>query len=186
MLGVSTPPQTLTLSTNGPLTITSIATRSPFAQTNNCGKSLSASGTCTVKVIFTPKTLGTQDGTLTVSDNGAGSPQTASLSGTGVQPAVMLSSTGQTFATQVVFTTSKAKTVKLTNSGSETLSITGIKITGPFHQTNTCGTGMAPGDNCTISATFGPTAKGPVSGSVSIMDNAPGSPQKLALTGTGT
>ncbi|MDR3748206.1 MAG: hypothetical protein P4M04_08670 [Acidobacteriota bacterium] len=36
-------------------------------------------------MVFTPTTTGTRTGTLTVSDNGPGSPQTASLTGVGVQ-----------------------------------------------------------------------------------------------------
>jgi hypothetical protein len=43
-----------------------------------------------------------------------------------------------------------------------------------------------PGAKCTISVAFKPTTIGTLTGSVSATDNAPGSPQKLALRGTGT
>jgi hypothetical protein len=101
-------------------------------------------------------------------------------------PTVRLSPTSLTFSTQVVFTASKAKTVKLSNTGLGVLTIKSIAMTGLFSQTHTCGTTVNPGGSCTISVTFKPTTIGTLTGSVSVTDNAPGSPQKLALKGTGT
>jgi hypothetical protein len=101
-------------------------------------------------------------------------------------PAVKLSPTSLTFPTQVVFTTSKAKTVTLTNTGLGILNIKSIAVSGPFAQTNTCGTTVASGASCTFTVTFKPTTIGTLTGSVSLTDNAPASPQKIALTGIGT
>ena len=70
------------------------------------------------------------------------------------------------------------------------MSLTSIALTGAnagdFAQTNTCGSSVAAGGNCTISVTFDPTASGSRSASVSFTDNASGSPQSLNLSGTGT
>src|SRR5439155_6165936 len=55
---------------------------------------------------------------------------------------------------------------------------------GDFMQTNTCGTSVAAGANCTISVTFTPTATGIRTGAVTITDNIAGSPQTISLTGT--
>ena len=101
-------------------------------------------------------------------------------------PAVRLSPASLTFPDQVVFTTSKAKTVTLTNTGLGVLNIKSITVTGPFAQTNNCGTTVNPSASCTISVTFKPKTIGTLTGSVSITDNAPASPQKITLTGTGT
>ena len=101
-------------------------------------------------------------------------------------PAVRLSPASLTFPDQVVFTTSKAKMVTLTNTGVGVLNIKSITVTGPFAQTNNCGTTVNPNASCTISVTFKPKTIGTVTGSVSIRDNAPASPQKITLTGTGT
>jgi hypothetical protein len=76
------------------------------------------------------------------------------------------------------------QTVTLTNTGIDPLTITGLAITGDFTQTNTCGASVAAGASCTISVTFTPTAPGTRTGTVSITDNAPGSPQIVSLTGT--
>jgi hypothetical protein len=56
---------------------------------------------------------------------------------------------------------------------------------GDFAQTNICGSTVAMGANCTINATFTPTAAGSRNASVSISDNASGSPQTISLSGTG-
>jgi hypothetical protein len=80
--------------------------------------------------------------------------------------------------------------VTLTNTGSVTLNISGITITGTdsgdFVQTNTCDSSVAAGKQCTISVTFQPKAKGTRSAAVSISDDGGGSPQKVPLSGTGT
>jgi chitodextrinase len=66
------------------LTINSIAVTGDFVQTNNCGASLAANANCSINVSFKPTAAGSRTGTFTVTDNASNSPQTASLSGTGV------------------------------------------------------------------------------------------------------
>ena len=58
-----------------------------FQQTNNCGSSLVAGGNCSIDVTFAPTATGSRSATLDISDNAAGSPQSANLAGTGVPPA---------------------------------------------------------------------------------------------------
>jgi len=104
-------------------------------------------------------------------------------------PAVSLSPTSLTFGSQNVGTTSLAQNVTLTNTGNAALSVASVGLTGTdpgdFSQTNACGSGVAAGANCSISVTFAPTAAGSRSASVSIADNASGSPQTISLSGTG-
>lgn len=100
-------------------------------------------------------------------------------------PAVTLSPSSLTFSSQIVGTTSAVQSVTLTNSGTATLSITSISVTGDFAETNACGNSVSAGSNCTVNVTFTPTATGSRSGSVSIVDNASGSPHTVNLTGTG-
>ncbi|MGW4143808.1 carbohydrate-binding protein [Streptomyces mirabilis] len=81
--------------------------------------------------------------------------------GSGSPSATLTASPGSlTFADQAVNTTSAAQSVTVTNSGAATASITGVTAGGDFAQTNTCGTALAAGANCTVSVTFGPTASG--------------------------
>ena len=180
---------TLTNTGNGPLTIRSIsvtgANNRDFAEMNNCGTSVASHGNCKITVTFRPSLTGKRTAAVSIRDNAPGSPQSVPLSGVGVLPAVTFSPTSLTFPDQVVFTTSKAKTVKLTNTGLGVLIVKSIAVTGSFSQTNTCTT-VNPGASCTMSVTFRPKTIGTLTGSVSVADNAPGSPQKVGLKGTGT
>jgi len=89
-VGTTSTPQTLTVTNSGPgqLTITavSIAGTNPgdFSQTNNCVAILPVNGTCTVTVKFQPTATGSRVAAITVTDNGSGSPQSATVSGTGM------------------------------------------------------------------------------------------------------
>jgi hypothetical protein len=56
---------------------------SSFGQTNNCGTSLAAGGTCTISVTFTPASAGSLSAAISVADNAAGSPHSAVVTGTG-------------------------------------------------------------------------------------------------------
>ena len=89
------------------------------------------------------------------------------------------------FANQVLDTTSAGQTIALTNTGNSALSLKGIDINGDFAQTNTCGAVLLPGASCTFTVTFTPTAPGTRTGTLSIIDNAPGSPQRAILSGAG-
>ncbi len=99
---------------------------------------------------------------------------------------VSLSPASLTFGTTLVGTASAAQNVILKNTGSAALRITSIAATGDFAQTNNCRNRVKPGNRCTISVTFRPNAGGTRQGSLTISDNAPGSPQQVSLAGTGT
>ena len=189
----------MTLSNTGtsPLTISSIAiggtNPGDFGQTNNCPISpstLAASASCTINITFTPTAAGSRSASLAVSDNATGSPQTASLSGTGVTATATLSPTSLTFSSQNVGTTSAAQAVTLSNTGSAALSISSIAFTGTnstdFAQTNNCGSSLAASASCTINVTFTPAATGSRTATLTANDSASGSPQTASLSGTGT
>ena len=160
------------------------ADASDFSLKNACGSSLVPGASCKVSVTFTPAAGGSRTASVSVSDSAPGSPQSMSLSGTGLGPIANLSSDKLTFASQIVGTTSAAQVVTLTNMGSSPLNITGIAASGDFEETNTCNTSLGPGSNCQISVTFTPKAAGSLVGAVTITDDAAGSPQMIALSGT--
>ena len=108
------------------------------------------------------------------------------LAGVGVLPAVTFSPARLTFPTQLIFTTSPAQPITLTNNGLGTLLISKIAVAGAFAQTNNCPNSLGSGNYCTIQVRFHPKTKGVQNGAVSVTDNAPGSPQNVPLTGTGT
>jgi Abnormal spindle-like microcephaly-assoc'd, ASPM-SPD-2-Hydin/Beta-propeller repeat len=91
-----------------------------------------------------------------------------------------------TFPAQLVTTPSATMPVTLTNNGNATLNIASIAASGDFSQSNTCGTSVAAGMTCTITVTFTPTTAGNRTGTISVSDDANGSPQTIPLSGTGT
>ncbi len=83
---------------------------------------------------------------------------------------------------------STTKTVTLTNSGTEALSVSGISVAG----TGFTASGphlpisLAAGESTSISAVFKPTAGKADTGTIKITSNAAESPSLVALSGTGT
>jgi Pectate lyase superfamily protein/F5/8 type C domain/Abnormal spindle-like microcephaly-assoc'd, ASPM-SPD-2-Hydin len=333
--GSTSAAQTVTVSNPGSsaASVSSVSVSGPFSQTNTCGSSIAAGGSCAVSVKFAPTSGGSQTGAVSVATSAPGSPLAVALSGTGVtsttnlaqgQPAtasssyqtfvasnvtdgnastywestdgagypqtitvdlgsvqsigsltldlppssawatrtetlsVLGSSNGSTFSqlvgsagytfnpstgntvtislpsgtsaryVQLSFTgntgwsaaqlsefevfpgggssspgnltaspsslsfgstavgATSTSTVTVSNSGSAAVSMASVGVTGPFSETNNCGTSLAAGASCTVSVTFAPTAAGSASGTLSVNSSAPGSPLTVALSGTGT
>ena len=84
---------TLTNTGSAALSIASIAftgaNAADFTQVNTCGASLAAGGGCTVAILFMPSAIGARGTSLVITDNASGSPQSISLSGTGVHDVVL-------------------------------------------------------------------------------------------------
>jgi hypothetical protein len=179
---------TLTNTGNEAVAISNISATPPFLEGNDCPSSLPAGGNCKIQVKFRPMTKGPSEGKLSVKDDAQGSPQTVPLLGTGT--IVQLSASSINFGNQKVGTKSPAVPVQLTNLGSTNLSISQIAITGAdpedFAETNNCGNSVPAGGSCTIKIRFEPTATGQRSASLAVSDDGGGSPQMVALTGTGT
>jgi VCBS repeat-containing protein len=97
-----------------------------------------------------------------------------------------LDPTTLSFATQNTGSTSAAKNLTLKNTGTGTVSISSIAVTGVFFQSNGCGTSLAPGASCTISVTFTPVADGVTTGTLTVSDTTTTSPHTVSLSGTGT
>ena len=204
-MSTTSAPQGITLTNNGPaaVTISSIAVTGAnpgdFAQTNNCPVSpatLAVSGFCTINVTFTPSAASLRSAAITITDNGAGSPQSVSVSGTGTavpSTVTLVPPSSVSFPNQTVATTSAAQTITATNSGPNTLAISSIAVTGTnpgdFAQTNNCPVSpatLAVSGFCTISVTFTPTAASLRSAAIMITDNGAGTPQSVSVSGTGT
>jgi FG-GAP-like repeat/Abnormal spindle-like microcephaly-assoc'd, ASPM-SPD-2-Hydin len=92
-----------------------------------------------------------------------------------------------TFPTQLLGTTSAPLTATLTNTGTSALTISSVSYSGkPFKVQTTCKGSIAPGGNCSITATFTAQVAGVVTGTVTIKDSASTKPQVVELVGTGT
>jgi hypothetical protein len=86
LTGSTSAAQTVTVSNpnSSAVSVSQLAVTGPFGQTNTCGASIPANGSCTVSVTFTPTTTGSASGSLSVASSATGSPLTVALSGTGI------------------------------------------------------------------------------------------------------
>ncbi len=189
-VGSSSAAKTVTMTNTGTAsaTISAISVSGVYSQTNNCGGSVIAGGSCTVNVTFSPTATGAASGTLTVASNATNPSLTAALTGTGVTAGtatLTASPTSVAFGNQSVGSTSAATNVTITNTGTASATISGVTVSGAFAQTNTCTT-IAAGGTCTVSVTFAPTATGAASGTLTVSSNATNPSLTVALTGTGT
>ena len=128
---------------------------------------------------------------VTNPSGGVSSPVNLAVTGVVIaSPAVSFSPSSLSFGSESVATTSTVQTVTVTNTGTATLSLTSFAVTGAnasdFAQTGNCGSAVAAGANCTIAVLFTPSADGARTASLSISDNAGGSPQAVSLAGTGS
>jgi hypothetical protein len=171
-----------------------------FSQNNNCPPILNPAPTsgpqssCQIVVTFRPTAGGARTASLSITDNAAGSPQLITLSGTGLVPAATLSASTLSFASQLAGTSSAPTVLTLTNSASGSqaggLVVSGTPVSGTnaaeFTATPNCGTILAAGNSCGISVVFQPQVgqAGAAVATLSINDNAPNSPQTVALSGS--
>jgi uncharacterized repeat protein (TIGR01451 family) len=158
---------TLTNSSGSTINISSMA----FSGANNadfavasttCGATVSNGTSCTISVSFTPSGTGSRTATLSVTDTASNSPQTVTLSGTGINsPPTIVKTFG---AAGIALSASTSLSFTITNPTANTIPLTGVAfsdslpsglvIATPNGLTGTCGTG-------TVTATAG-------SGSVSL------------------
>ena len=91
-VGSTSAAQSVTVSNPGTTaaTVSSISAGGPFSQTNNCGSSIAAGGSCAIQVSFTPTASGSASGSLSIAGNAPGSPLTVTLTGNGVSSSTNL------------------------------------------------------------------------------------------------
>jgi hypothetical protein len=196
-LGSTSASQTVTLQNTGLATLNiqavALAGADPgdFAITNGStctnGASLTANSSCIIQLTFTPTSLGSRSASVSITDNAADSPESVSLSGTTTPaPLVSVTPSSATFTSQFVGTSGLPQTVTVTNNGDAPLSIASVTASpSDFGTLSACGNSLAGGASCSIGVFFDPTTSGARTGTLTINDNGPGSPQTVALSGTG-
>ena len=104
-----------------PLQISSVqVSGAAFSETNNCGISVAAGGSCVINVNFSPTAIGNSTGTLTIADSAAGSPHTVALTAKGLAAGV-----GLAYAPNLGSTFPTAGTVAAGSSTSTTVQVGG-------------------------------------------------------------
>jgi hypothetical protein len=137
-----------------------------------------AAGTQTLSVTFTP--------TASLNYTSA----TAQVTLLVTQPAISISPSSINFGT-VKSGRTATQNVTVSSVGNAPLNITGVSIkcgsscdSDDFTFKSSCGASLATGSSCNIAVTFNADDSGTRSATLNITDNAPGSPQGVALTGT--
>ena len=177
---------TLTNTGNADLVIRSVQASGGYKQTNDCS-TLLPNQSCNIEVTFDPGTLGSINGTITITDNTPPSPQIVSLSGKGIAPA-QLSPSRVSFGAIAVGSTSQPQALKLMATPNSNFSINQISVSGNFAQTNNCPLSLQGGQSCTINVVFHPTVNALVAGAVAVSTTVESVPLAFSvpLKGTGS
>jgi len=203
--GTTSAQQNITVTNTGNFSVnfTNVTVTTNYALANECTGTLSPGTTCTIGITFTPTGLtGTKTiaGSVTITDNSTvGTPagtQKVTLSGTGITTAsdILLSQTTVVFDAQTVAVVSPAQLVYYYNQGNTASTITSGVISGTDAadfsvSSSTCATTSAAAVSadsyCYYRITFKPGAAGTRTATLTITDSDPGSPRKVALSGTG-
>ncbi|MGH9605831.1 MAG: Ig-like domain-containing protein [Terracidiphilus sp.] len=175
--------------TNGdptnPLNISRFQFTGDFRQTTGVGgtnlcapppTTVAAGASCILTVGFAPTIGGYRTGQLAIYDSAPTSPQVVNLAGNGTSP-LTLSSSYINFSAQKIGTDSAPTVLTLTNHEVQQETFT-LAPTANFTVTTNCSTGIIPANSsCMLSVVFAPAtglASGPISGSLSIANSAPG------------
>jgi hypothetical protein len=200
-VGQATPTQRIAIMNTGAAaaTLGAISASSGFTVSQDpsdpCGTSLAAtvpgntSVWCAVDVSFTAPASGITTGTLTIPSSEPGSPTTVQLigstGGSTVNTPPTVTPGALAFGYETVGSTTAAQSVTVHNPGASAISISSVAVSGPFAETNTCGSSLAAGASCTASVTFTPTTGGAATGELAITNSATASPIGASLSGTG-
>ena len=153
---------------------------------------LPPNGSCSVTIQFTPAGTGTRNGQISISSNGIGSPNTFAVTGTGgtggPTQGTLTMPGPKNFGSQTVGVQSAGSNLTITNSSGTAVSVTGVASSSPteFPVTGNGCTTVNPGASCTVTVAFKPAANGARNANLTITSNGVGSPQSVALSGTGS
>lgn len=198
-VGSKSPAQTLTLSNTGTaaLSLNSISTSSPYSVSHDCGSSVAAGARCTLSLSFTPSQAGASTGSLSVSSNAPNSPQTVSLSGSGVLASTAVlawsGATSADFGTVQLGSDAGLKHFSLSNTGTAAAKIGSFSLSGDaaadyrIDASSSCSAGLslAAGASCDLAIGFSPRAVGSRSAQLAVAADNATLPGSLTLAGVG-
>ncbi|HEY3458138.1 MAG TPA: choice-of-anchor D domain-containing protein [Bryobacteraceae bacterium] len=159
---------------------------SAFSQSNTCGQGIAPAQNCAVNLAFKPAQEGTLAASLTVASTLPDLRTT--LNGTGVIPSIYYSPQSIAFGNVPIPNALSYRSVFIQNTGSFRLSIFGISISGPnasdFALLSSCPATLMPYQWCTPYVVFRPSAAGVRTATLTITDDAAGSPHTIPLSAT--
>lgn len=159
---------------------------------DRCQPQAIASGeTCAITLTFLPVRDGGEDGTLTLSAEGATEPVVVGLRGRGVTPAVEVEPRAIDFTEQRLGFESAPLRARVKNTGTATLSPRAVSVSGPHGAEFVLGPNecvakpLAPGKSCAVSVGFNPGKSGSREAVLVVDPGSELSPVRVSLAGTG-
>jgi hypothetical protein len=182
--------ETVTNTGGGDLSISqaSVSTGAFSTSGLNLPLTLSAGQSATFTIVFAPQTSGSGTGTLVLTNDGAGSPLSIALSGTGVSgEGVTANPASINFGSDAMGST-QSQTETLTNSTSQSLTVSQATVSGTgFNFTGlSLPLTLAPNQSSTFGVTFAPANTGASDGILSLTVTGFSTTLDIALSGTGT
>lgn len=180
---------TLTNTGAGSTTISQVSAGGPGFQVSGITTplTLSSSQSTTFTVTFAPQTTGSASGTVTIASDAANSTLTLPLAGTGTAAGGLGSNPTSLGFGNVQLGNSKTLSETVTNTGSTTVTISAVGISGAGMSVSgiTAPVNLNAGQSATFSVTFAPSSAGAVSGNVTITSNASNPTLNIPVSGTG-
>lgn len=186
-----------------PLTLNALSLGGPhpgdFLRAGTCaaGSTLAVGATCTVTLQFSPGATGMRSATLSIAHDGAApNPSVLTLTGQGLpQPVGVLTIDAANpfdVGSQTVNGLYGARTVRLRNTGTASLQLTGVTLNGSgfsLDSTPSCaaGTTLAIGQTCDLALRFTPLAADTdYRATLAVAHGAAGVPSTLTVVGRGS
>jgi hypothetical protein len=148
---------------------------------------LPVGNTCNIGVVFSPSSAGAAVGTLSVSDNANTSPQSTSLSGTGITPVISWNPTSYAFGSVQQGQTSTSSNIVLSNTGTGQLNVR-LTVSDQINfsvASTSCSSTLGAGNSCNVVAQCNPQSAGNFSANLTETDSLQSISASVALTCTG-
>jgi len=149
---------------------------------------LLAGQTTPISLVFSPKTAGSFNGTLSITSNASDSSVTVPLTGTGVTAGGLSPSLASLDFGTVQTGTSQSLLETLTNNGGSPVTISQVGITGTGFTLSgaTQNLTLTAGQTTSFTVIYAPTSTAAASGSVTVTSNGSDPTLTIALSGTGS
>jgi uncharacterized protein DUF1573/centrosomal CEP192-like protein/HYDIN/CFA65/VesB family protein/ASPM-SPD-2-Hydin domain-containing protein len=153
--------------------------------------SIPAGQSTPISVTFTPNAAGTFNATMTIGSNASNAQATVALSGTGATGSSGTGTLSSNPATEAFGSvpdgTTQSQTVTLSNTGTATVNISQVAVSGTGFQISGITTPLAlnAAQSTTFTVSFDPQTAGSATGNVTITSDASDSTMTMALSGTG-
>lgn len=159
---------------------------------DNCSRAaLDPGESCRVEVVFAPRAAGNRRTSLEIRQSAGGLAPGIAISGTGIAPKLELSASSIGFAAQLVGQRSATTRLRVSNSGSAPLAISGLRLGGDqaaafqLGEDDCSGANLAPKDACNVELSFEPDQGGDLTARLEVRSDVPGGAPAVSLSGRG-